>query len=243
MGWTIPRSVTARLVERLIFNFRLSPEALDQILPVTWLKPQLCNGWSVVSFCILKLDRVIFWPLPGAWGFRTTSCAFRCGAVDRSVDPPVHTVYITDRQTDLPLIARFAPWLFLDTILMVRPRIEHAGENMTITVGYLDGQSMFSATAKPATRWQSEVFPTIDDFGFFIKGGVSSYTPSVYGDRLTRVDLQKDEPQYQSLDATVDFDRMDGAWRDAGVVLDSAVRAAGGNYKWTYRGLMPYVLR
>lgn len=243
MRWAIPRSVTARLVERLIFNFRFSPEALDQILPVTWLKPQLCNGWSIVSFCILRLDRVTLWPLPGAFGFATTSCAYRCGAVDGSADPPQHAVYITDRQTDLPLIARLAPWLLLDTILMVRPEIEHVGGGMDITVKYLDGQYMFSATARPTVQWQSAVFSTIDDFGLFIKGGVASYTPSVYGDRLTQVDLHKDEPQYQALDAVVDFDRLDGVWKDAGVVLDSAVRAAGGNYRWTYRGLMPYESR
>jgi hypothetical protein len=123
---------------------------------------------------------------------------------------------------------------------MVRPTIDHVGEELKITVKYLDGQYMFSATAKPTSTWNSEVFPTIDDFGYFIKGGVSSYTPSVYGDHLTRVDLQKDEPQYQALDAVIDLEHLDGVWKDAGVIFDSAVRAAGGNYKWTYRGLKAY---
>ncbi|MFN0103756.1 MAG: hypothetical protein ACKV2U_16930 [Bryobacteraceae bacterium] len=240
----IPRSVHAQLVERLIFNFRFTPEALDQILPVTWLKPQVCNGWSVVSFCILDLERVMISPLPGAFGFRTTSCAYRCGVVDTSVNPSANSVYITDRQTDLPLIARLAPWLFLDTILMVAPKVTHSGNEMDVAVDYLDGQSMFHAKASIVSQWKSEVFPTLADFGDFIKGGVSSYTPSVYGDRLTRLDLQKDEPQYQALAADVDMARLDGVWRDAGVILDSAVLAAGrGNYKWTYRGLKPYTER
>ena len=151
------------------------------------------------------------------------------------------SVYITDRQTDLPLIARLAPWLFLDTILMVRPRVTHSGNNIGVAVDYLDGQAMFHAQASVGKQWKSEVFPTIEDFGNFIKGGVSSYTPSVYGDRLTRLDLHKDEPQYEALAAEVDMAQLDGVWQDAGVILDSAVRASGhGNYKWTYRGLMPY---
>jgi hypothetical protein len=238
----IPRSVHARLVERLIFNFRLTPVALDQVLPVKWLKPQVCNGWSVVSFCVLDLEKVMISPLPGAFGFRTTSCAYRCGVVDTSVNPSTNSVYITDRQTDLPVIARLAPWLFLDTILMVTPKVTHSGDNVDIAVDYLDGQSMFHAKASIASHWKSEVFPTLGDFGSFIKGGVSSYTPSVYGDRLTRLDLQKDEPQYEALAADIDMARLDGVWREAGVILDSAVRAAGhGNYKWTYRGLMPYI--
>ena len=117
----IARSVNATLVERLIFNFRFSPESLDQVLPVTWLKPQICNGWSVVSFCILNLEKVMIAALPTAFGYRTTSCAFRCGVVDIRQPTSANSVYITDRQTDVPLIARLAPWLFLDTILMVKP--------------------------------------------------------------------------------------------------------------------------
>jgi len=236
----IPRAVNARLIERLIFNFRFKPEALDAVLPANWLKPQVCNGWSIVSFCILHLDRVIIWPLPGIFGYRTTSCAYRCGVMDASGQTVKPSVYITDRQTDLPLIARLAPWLFLDTILMVRPRIQHSGDVMKISVDYLDGQPMFSATAKPAAGWSSEVFPTIEEFGYFIKGGVESFTPSVYGDRLTRVDLHKDEPVYQPLDADIEMQCLDGVWKDAGVVYDSAVRARGGRYKWTYRGLKRY---
>ena len=66
---------------------------------------------------------------------------------------------------------------------------------------------------------------------------MSSYTPSIYGDALAKVDLIKEDPAYVPLEATVDFSWLDGAWRDAGLEYDSAVRATGGEYKWTYRGL------
>lgn len=237
-----PRIIKGVLVERLIFNFRFRPEALSKFLSARWLKPQVHQGWSIVSFCILDLERVTLWPFPAAiFGKRTTSCAYRCGAIDASRHPPEPTVYITDRQTDLPIIARLAPWLLLDTILMVRPRIEHDGDNILISVDYLDGQSMFAATARPTSDWKSAAFPTVQDFAEFIKGGVSSYTPSVYGDRLTRVDLAKDETVYEPLHAEVDMEALDGVWKDADVVFDSAVRAGSGSkYKWTYRGLVPY---
>ena len=237
----IPRTVKAVLRERLIFNFRLKPEALAKYLPATWLKPQVMNGWSVVSFCILDLEQTTLWPLPGIFGYRTTSCAYRCGVIDASGSTPQPSVYITDRQTDLPLIARLAPWLLLDTILMVRPELQHGSSETDVAVRYLDNQFMFKGAVRPATSFQSEVFQSIDEFAHFIKGGVSSYTPSVYGDQLTRVDLVKDEPQYEPLTPTVEFDWLDGAWADAGVQLDSAVRAGGGGrYRWTYRGLRPY---
>jgi hypothetical protein len=179
--------------------------------------------------------------MPGLFGLGTVSCAYRCGAIDTSISPAGPTVYITDRQTDLPLVARLATWLLLDTILMVRPQIDHENGEWRISVKYLDGQPMFGARAKPSSQWRSEVFPTVDEFAHFIKGGVSSYTPSIYGDRLARVDLAKDEPRYEPLEATIDSSCLDGVWKDADIQYDSAVRAgAGGRYNWTYRGLKRY---
>ena len=60
---------------------------------------------------------------------------------------------------------------------------------------------------------------------------------SIYGDSLAKVDLIKGDPAYQPLAAEIDFSWLDGAWRDAGIEYDSAVRATGGDYKWNYRGL------
>ncbi|MGA7216706.1 MAG: hypothetical protein WBX38_00230, partial [Candidatus Sulfotelmatobacter sp.] len=100
------RAVTANLVERFIFNFRLPPDKFAEQMPVKWLQPQIINGWSVASFCILRLDKVILWPLPGFLGMKTISCAYRCGVIDASQSPAGPSVYITDRNTNLPIIAR-----------------------------------------------------------------------------------------------------------------------------------------
>lgn len=235
----IPRSVHARLVERFIFNFRLSPDALNTQLPAPWLKPQVLNGWAVVSFCILKLDRVMISPLPGFLGFETVSCAYRCGVIDSSGDGPQPSVYITDRNTDLPMIARLAPFIFLDTIPMVRVSITHENDVVDIQASYLDRQRLFAAKVAPG-KLDSQLFGSVKDFVGFIKGGVSSYSPSIFGDQLTRVDLAKEDANYEPLNANVEFSWLDGAWRDSGLIYDSAIRATGGRYKWTYRGSKPY---
>src|SRR5437762_735470 len=116
----IPRIVKASLLERFIFNFRLRPEELARHLPVPWLKPQVFNDWSVVSFCILKLNRVTVWPLPRFLGMETISCAYRCGIIDSSNGTPEPSVYVTDRNTDLSIIARLGPWLLADSFPMIR---------------------------------------------------------------------------------------------------------------------------
>ena len=124
----IPRSITAELEERLLFNFRVAPETLATQLPVPWLKPLVVNGSSIVSFCILHLKNVTIWPLPGSIiGWKTISCAYRCGVLDSSGGSPQPGVWIIDRLADLPVIAKLSPWLLYDTIPIIRPRIHHVG--------------------------------------------------------------------------------------------------------------------
>jgi hypothetical protein len=223
--------------ERYIFNFRLRPDALARHLPVKWLEPQVINGWSAVSFCILKLERITIWPIPAIFDFSTISCAYRIGVMDLSGDRPEPSVYITDRNADLPIIIRTAPLLFADAIPALKARLEKSGTVTRIQLRYMDGQPLFSVQTSPIERLRSEVFTSVDDFAAFIKGGVSSYTPSVLPDTLARVDLHKEDIAYQPMDAKVELNWLDGVWRDAGMEYDSAVFASGATYKWTYRGL------
>jgi hypothetical protein len=237
----IPRTVKAQLVERYIFNFRIPPSELAWHLPVKYLEPLSINGWSVASFCILSLDQVIVAPLPGWLGKKTISCAFRCGITERSDSGTGPSVWIVDRNTDLALVARLAPFLFLDTIPMVRLQIDHNATNVAIRVHFLDRQQMFAADVHGVGEpldFRSIVFDdSIDNFASFMRSGVSSYTPSVFGDALAMVDLHKEEPTYEPLDADIRFDWLENIWQNSKLEFDSAVRARGGEYRWTYRGL------
>ena len=117
------------------------------------------------SFCILKLDQVIIWPLPGFLGERTTSCAYRCGAIDTSRGGSEPVVYITDRNTDLPIIARLAPWMFADPFPMIRPVINDAGDSHQIQIDYLDREHLFYAETQKrhSGQFTSQVFASLLD--------------------------------------------------------------------------------
>jgi hypothetical protein len=216
----IRRSINAILNERYIFNFRLKPEDLQKHIPVKWLKPQVFNGWSIVSFCILDIDKITVAPIPNIFNFETISCAYRVGVTDISGDSPAPSVYITDRNSDLPIIAKLGPFLLADAIPMVKTSIGHDSELVRIQANYADGQNLFSAEAKPAD-FKSEMFETLDDFKAFILNGVSSYTPSIYPDYYTRVDLHKSDTVYDAFAGEVEYSWLDGPWKDAGLVLDS----------------------
>jgi hypothetical protein len=235
------RSVEARMVERYIFNYRIRPDELKKRLPAPWLEPQVINGYSVVSFCILWLEKMTVSPIPSLVPFSTISCAYRIGVLDTSEPVPTPSVYVIDRWADLPLIAILGSLILQDTIPVIKAAIGHESHHDTrVQMSYTDGAALFSASVRPREEGLgSSLFETVDDFAAFIKNGVSSYGPSLQPGKLTKVDLHKEEVDYQPLVASIDFSELlEESWSDAGMEFDSAVCArTGAKYVWTYRGL------
>jgi Uncharacterized conserved protein (COG2071) len=235
------RSVGAHMVERYIFNYRIKPAELKKRLPAPWLEPDAINGYSVVSFCILWLEKLTLTPMPSLFGFSTISCAYRIGVLDVSEQAPVHSVYVVDRRADLPLCALLGPIVLQDTIPVIKASIAHDNDKGTrVQMSYTDGSALFEAAVRPLQgSFQSQVFDSIDAFAAFIRNGVSSYAPSLHPGKLTKVDLHKEEVAYEPLEATIDFSELnEESWSDAGMEFDCAVRArTGAGYEWIYRGL------
>jgi hypothetical protein len=226
------RSVEARMVERYIFNYRIRPDELKKRLPAPWLEPQVINGYSVVSFCILWLEKMTVSPIPSLVPFSTISCAYRIGVLDTSEPVPTPSVYVIDRWADLPLIAILGPLILQDTIPVIKAAIGHESHHDTrVQMSYTDGAALFSASVRPREEGLgSSLFETVDDFAAFIKNGVSSYGPSLQPGKLTKVDLHKEDIDFSEL--------LEESWSDAGMEFDSAVCArTGAKYVWTYRGL------
>jgi hypothetical protein len=227
--------------ERFIFNFRVAPEELAPHLP-QWIEPQVLNGHSVVSFCILVLERLSVWPIPSIINFSTISCAYRIGVVDWSTGEPEPAVYVTDRYADLPLITRISPFIMFDTIPTIHAAIGRSQDSTNLVMSQRDGRALFSADVVTAPTLESQVFATVDEFSEFIRNGVSSYAPSLFPGTLAKVDLYKDEVDYQPITAEVEFSALSGDWPDARLEFDCAVlaRAPAGKtayYKWAFLGL------
>lgn len=235
------RTIRARMIERYIFNYRIRPDELKKRLPAPWLEPQVVKGYSAVSFCILWLENLTVAPLPSIVPFSTISCAYRIGVIDTSGPTPEPSVYVTDRWADLPMIARLGPLILQDTIPVIKAAIGHDNAKGThVQMSYTDGAALFSASVRPRAdgRMESAVFDSTEDFASFIKNGVTSYGPSLHPGKLTKVDLHKEDVSYEPLTAHVEFSELgDETWADAGMELDSAVRARGARYTWAYRGL------
>jgi hypothetical protein len=210
----------------------MKPEQLNRHINVDFLKPQVINGWSMMSFCVLNLDKIMLAPFPPIIRIKALTCAYRAAVVDHSKSEPEPSVWITDRDSNLRMIKLFSPLIIRDKIPRIDAAIGHDKKRGSthIQFSFMNGDHYFSAEIKPAKdphTLHSEVFKNVDEFSTFIKAGVSSYTPS-----------SKEDIQYQAMDARIEFSWLKENWKDAPMIFDSAVKATGANYKWTYRGLV-----
>jgi hypothetical protein len=233
----ISPSVYGQLVDRYLFNFRVSPDALQSRLPVGWLKPRLVNGYGVVSFCMLRLRGVTLWPLPTSMGIDSISCAYRCAVSDASDMRPEPSVYILGRSTNIPVVSKLGTALFSGDMQLIRTSIKDGPARVDVSASHVDGRRLFAASiARGPKGLDSQLFSSLDEFVAFIKGGLSSYSPSTRAGRYSRVDLTEDSNQYMPVDATVAYSELDDVWKDAGLVFDSAFHATGGLYRLKYLG-------
>ncbi len=238
-------SVRATLAERFLFNFRMPPESLANFLPpVPWLVPQSINGYGVVSFCLLDLRNITVAPLPtvaGAplptvAGLTSISCAPRYAVLDISQDLPSPAVFVTERQTNSAFGAWFTSLGFSAPHPYVEVDIRQENDDTKLHINESNA-SAFSASVRPTQEVQSELFSSAIAFAAFIAQGVSSYGLSRHCGRLTKMDLHKEDADYEPLEARYVHGPLVEQWQAAGAVFDSAFRTSGGRYEWSYHGL------
>jgi hypothetical protein len=240
----IKPSVYGQLVDRYLFNFRLNADFLESRIPVGWLKPRLYHGYGVVSFCLLKLKGVTLWPLPTSLGIDSISCAYRCAVMDTSSSVAEPSVYILGRSTNVPVVGKLGSALFSGDMKVMSASIEErTPRDCDIRVSDNQGKRIFIAQTRPANAVDSKLFKSVDDFVAFIKGGLSSYTPSTRQGKMSRVDLVEDSNTYSPVEAHIDYTTLSDEWKGSGLEFDSAFHATGGLYRLAYLGTIPVQLR
>jgi len=230
-------SVRALLAERFIFNFRMPVFALRALLPVDWLEPERIAGQAVAPFCVLDLRNITVAPLPTVAGISSISCAARYAVRDRRTDPAAHGVFVSERQTSSAFGAWFTSLGYSAPHPLVEATIAGEGVVTRVRVASPDGTLLFAATVRLTDRVRSEVFPSEREFAEFIARGVRSFGASRYKDRLTLVDLHKEDATYTSLEITGLSGTIVKEWQDGGGTSDGGFRTTGGRYEWTYHGL------
>ena len=235
----IKPSVYGQLVDRYLFNFRMDADYLQSQIPARWLRPRIYNGFGVVSFCLLRLKGVTLWPLPTLMGIDSISCAYRCAVMDLSSGVPQPSVYILGRSTNVPIIGKLGTALFSGDMQVMNASIKQRVNHCDIQVSDNQGNMIIAAHTRSSSRLKSVLFNSVDEFVTFIKGGLSSYTPSTHLGKMSRVDLVEDSNTYRPIDAKIDCASLSNLWKDSRIEFDSAFHATGGLYRLAFLGTVP----
>ena len=230
-------AVRATLAERFLFNFRMSPEALNSYLPAPWLAPHIIRGYGVVSFCMLDLRNITVAPLRTLAGLNSVSCAPRYAVVDNLNGGGKPAVYVTERQTNSAFGAWFTTLGFSAPHPYVNAVIEHQAGSTLLRIHNTENTLIFNATVHVTPTLESELFGSAQTFAAFIAEGVSSYGLSRHEDRFTIMDLHKEDADCKPLAVSSLCGPLVEEWQSKGAVLDSAFRTSGGRYAWTCHGL------
>jgi hypothetical protein len=232
--------IAARMEQRLIFNFRLPPEVLERHLPVPWLQPLPIEGFAVASLCVLWLRNVTVGRIPRRFGAATISSAYRFGVLDRFDGGAKPAVYVRTRYSTSHWTSQLSrlgfPWQRSQARIELKRLGGSGSSRLQITSG--SGEPVFGATVRHPSRNSSALFESPEDFARFVAQGVTSYSPSQKGDRMSVVDLVKEDQTYSPLEASDIQAPLLAEWlaRPAADFFDSAYRTEGGTYLWIYKG-------
>lgn len=245
-GFGSHRCVRARIVERWVFNFRLSPESAEALLPVPWLSPVLVDGSAVFSFCPYLIADVRIGHGPRLVRAHARPMFFSAGrlSVTDARDFSARTVaWVPGRESGRTLAVAIASRLLGAPFRRVSVSISAAAPPVADTtaddeaarrleVGEPDGGLRFGATigsveALSDTRSDS-LFASATDFERFFACS-SSWAPSSRPGALKRLDLDAFGTRWGRVGAT----SITGSEVPQGAVFDSAFVGVGGEYRWT----------
>jgi hypothetical protein len=223
-------AISAHVRERIVVNFAVEPDLMAAALPCDWLAPQIVDGKSVVSFCVLWLDRLTPSGWPSGLIASQISCAVRFGVIDRTTGRP--GVYVVDRCTDSAL-GSFATRLGFPgfhPLVKFSEKTESSARRIDVERAGLP----YVSFSLGAPNGSCGVFGSAHAFARFMSEGDRSYTLAARSGVLNIVDLVKEETEFVPYE--VGLIDAQGLPKPIQVpcTVDSAFRAADARYEWRF---------
>ena len=227
------RSAKADVRARYVVNFRVDPAVARSILPVSWLEPQVINGFAVLSFCPYVLEAVRLAVMPRALGIRSICSAYRLAVIDHSGTEPRAAVWVPARETDARTVANIGPGALRAGFERVAATITPDPSGTSIDFSRRSGERYFRARLEPARQPEGVLFADTEAFRTFFTAAATSWAPSSVPGWLLQLDLDAGETGYSPLSATA----VEASGLPEGATVDSAFLGLGGTYCWSCVGL------
>lgn len=167
-------AIRGRMRRRILLTYRVDPEVARAIIPAPF-RPQLVDGSAVAGICMIALtDLRPGWVRPRI-GISTENTAHRFAVEWDEGASPRTGVYVTERHTSglVPVLGggRFFPGM------QRRARFDVEESDSRFRVRMRASDASVSADVEVSERWDSTLFPTIEDASAFYRNGAIGWSP------------------------------------------------------------------
>lgn len=179
-------TLRGRMRRRLLLTYRVDPDVARAIIPAPF-RPQLVDGSAVAGICLIALTRL----RPGWFrpeiGISTENTAHRF-AVEWDEDGTTRTgVYVTERHSSgmIPVLGggRLFPGM------QHRARFDVEESDTRFRVRMRADDAAVTADLEVADRWDSTLFPTMQEASDFYRSGAIGWSPRRGGGAAEGVEL------------------------------------------------------
>ena len=232
--WSVPikpiTSLNADVAERWFINVALPVDRFREIVPATFLQPDLRHGKIVLSLCRIRMRHGAPDWMPLSLGPASDNCALRVGCIDSRDGSP--TVWVDHRLTT-HVLGRALDRLGFPPVKphLVIQRSDETG----LQLRSRDGSMRCTAEAKGGD--QPTLFTNTTELTTWVTAGVRSYAATAAPNRYRIVDLEKGSPNAFTLCQNwgAQLTTPWGSWK-----ADGVYRTVNGQYQWRVLGTVDH---
>jgi len=213
-------TIRGRMRRRLLLTYRVDPEVARTVLPAPF-RPQLVDGSAVGGICLISLTRLRPGWLRPDIGISTENAAHRF-AVEWDEGGRTRTgVYVTERHSSglIPVLGggRFFPGM------QRRARFDVDESDTRFRVRMRADDARVVADLELTDRWDSTLFPNVQDASDFYRSGAIGWSPRRGGGGAEGLELTASRWTVQPVAADEVASTFFDALPSGAAVFDSAL--------------------
>src|SRR5438874_5604685 len=181
--------VEAVIRRRLLVNFRVRPDVLEEILPPPF-EPRLVRGWGMAGICLIGLGNLRPEGVPAVLGLRTENAAHRIAVEWNDEIGRRQGVYIPRRDTNSGLVRALGGRLFPGVYELAGFAMTEGDGNVSVQVKSADGRADAYVSGRISDRLaEHSVFRSLDEASRFFEEGGLGFSPAAAANRLDGLGL------------------------------------------------------
>jgi uncharacterized protein DUF2071 len=169
---------------RLLVNFRVDPDVMQQLLPSPF-KPKLHRGKAIAGICLIRLEDIRPKRFPKLVGISSENAAHRVAVVWDEGGEKREGVYIPRRDTGSLLNHLAGGRIFPGEHHRARFEVRDTGDRIDFTMRSADGAVTVHVVGKSALALPaSSSFESVEEASHFFESGSLGYSATTNGKRL-----------------------------------------------------------